>query len=892
MTTLKGVGAGRYYTSHLPSYYLDGDEPPGRWWGLAAERLGLNGEIAADLFHAVIDGKHPSTGADLGRRFGEGSVRGFDATFSAPKSVSVLFGLGSETIRDQVVEAHDASVNSVLGWIQQHAHTRVRIHGHVMCVDSDGIAAAVFRQHTSRRLDPQLHTHAVLANRVLAPDGRWLALDARTIKLDQRTLSALYHASLRAELTGRLGVRWQEVVHGIAEIADMPVEVLAEFSQRTTDVDERMEAKLARFRDDLGRHPTPEERWRLGREAVTDSRPPKRHGITGEELRQEWRDRVRELGLDPKDLVQTAIGQQRLRDSINERLVLRMVDQAMETLEANQSSWRWAEVLREVAATFPTTVPANAERLTGWLQTLTDHTIESRCVDLGLATSSATPLRRDGRPITEAAVDRRLTTEAILDQEERLITWAEHRLNQPSSIGRVEGRGLDPGQVEVASTLAGHRRLELVEGPAGAGKTTALAAAVASLQAQRRHVFGVAPTAAAAEVLGAETHMAGDTLDKLLVEHSLTQRPPRPEYDLSAGTTVIVDEAGTASTPALAQLADLADRKDWRVVLVGDPCQFSAVGRGGMFAHLVNQHGAAELDQVHRFRNDWERKASLQLRTGNPDALAHYEQHGRLHGGSGQEMELQIIATWTAARSRGETVALMANSNQAVNRLNQLAQITRFMDGEISIQKGRLRIGEEVVCVGDEVVTRRNDRTIRTSEGMMVKNRDRWVVQIIHPDRSITVVGANGTIRLPADYVASDLRLGYAQTSHSTQGRTVNTALLLIDSPTDHAGVYTPMTRGRDANHAYVITEDTQTALDVVAQALTRDWVDQPAIACQDHLDPYHSPERPDRCDEDEFDQLTRQAFRLIEERRSRAREVELSARVRRFAPGELSLDR
>jgi hypothetical protein len=680
---------------------------------------------------------------------------------------------------------------------------------------------------------------------------------------------------LRAELTGRLGVRWQGVEHGIAEIADMPVEVLAEFSQRTIDIDQRMEAKLARFRHDLGRDPTPEERWRLEREAVTDSRPAKRHGITCEELRQEWQFRVQELGLDPDNLVQTAVGRRRLRDQVDPTLVVRMVSQAIATLEAGQSSWRPAEVLRELAATFPTTVPANAERLTGWLQTLTDHTIESRCVDLGLATSSAIPLRRDGRPITEAAVDRRLTTEAILDQEERLITWAEHRLNQPSSIGRVEGRGLDPGQVEVASTLAGHRRLELVEGPAGAGKTTALAAAVASLQAERRHVFGVAPTAAAAEVLGAETGMDADTLDKLLVEHSLTQRPPRPEYDLSAGTTVIVDEAGTASTPALAQLADLADRKDWRVVLVGDPRQFSAVGRGGMFAHLISQHGVVELDQVHRFRNDWERKASLQLRTGNPDVLTDYERHGRLHGGSAQEMEEKIIATWTAARSRGETVALMANSNQAVNRLNQLAQITRFMDGEISIQKGRLGIGEEVVCVGDEVVTRRNDRTIRTSEGMMVKNRDRWVVQIIHPDRSITVAGANGTIRLPADYVASDLRLGYAQTSHATQGRTVNTALLLIDSPTDHAGVYTPMTRGRDANHAYVITEDTQTALDVLSQAITRDWIDQPAVAHRAQLDTHRSSQLSDPGEEDEFDRLERRVRGLIDERRVRDREAE-----------------
>ncbi|HUP15111.1 MAG TPA: MobF family relaxase [Acidimicrobiia bacterium] len=880
VTTLKGAAAGRYYTSHLPSYYLDGDEPPGRWWGLATERLGLNGEIAADLFHAVIDGKHPTTGADLGRRFGDGSVRGFDATFSAPKSVSVLFGLGDETIRDQVVEAHDASVDSVLGWIQHHAHTRMRIHGHVMCVDSDGIVAAVFRQHTSRRLDPQLHTHAVIANRVLAPDGRWLALDARTIKVDQRTLSALYHASLRAELTGRLGVRWREVEHGIAEIADMPVEVLAEFSQRSTDIDERIDAKLARFRHDLGRHPTPAERWRLEREAVTDSRPAKRHGITSEELRQEWQYRVQELGLDPHDLVQTSIGRRTSRDQIDPTLVVHMVGQAVETLEADQSSWRSAEVLRELAATFPTTVPANAERLTGWLQTLTDHTIEHRCVDLGRLMSTATPLRRDGRPITEAAVDRRLTTQAILDQEERLIKWAEHRFTEPSSIGRVEGRGLDPGQVEVAGTVAGHRRLEIVEGPAGTGKTTALGAAVASLQAQHRHVFGVAPTAAAAEVLGAGTGMDADTLDKLLVEHSLTQHPPRPEYDLAAGTTVIVDEAGTASTPALAQLADLADRKDWRVVFVGDPRQFSAVGRGGMFAHLVNQYGAVELDQVHRFRNDWERKASLQLRAGDPGALADYEQHGRLHGGSAQEMESKIIATWAAARSRGETVALMANSNQAVNRLNQLAQATRFMDGDISIQKGRLRIGEEVVCVGDEVVTRRNDRTLRTSDGVIVKNRDRWVVQTIHPDRNITVAGANGTIRLPADYVASHLRIGYAQTSHATQGRTVDTALLLIDSPTDHAGVYTPMTRGRDANHAYVITEDTQTALDVVSQAISRDWIDQPAVARKAQLDPTRPWELTSPGDDDQIDRLVDHSQRVIQVRRARGPRSERSLGV------------
>jgi hypothetical protein len=123
----------------------------------------------------------------------------------------------------------------------------------------------------------------------------------------------------------------------------------------------------------------------------------------------------------------------------------------------------------------------------------------------------------------------------------------------------------------------------------------------------------------------------------------------------------------------------------------------------------------------------------------------------------------------------------------------------------------------------------------------MVKNRDHWTITNIHRDGSITIAGRTGTIRLPADYVTRDLELGYAQTSHASQGRTVDVALLLVDAPTDSRGVYTPMTRGREANHAYVITEDNQTALDVLSQALGRDWIDQPAVARRLQLDPHHS---------------------------------------------------
>ncbi len=787
-------------------------------------------------------GHDPVTGSDLGRRFGEGSVRGFDATFSAPKSVSVLFGVGEPELRLEITDAHDRAVETVLGWIEAHAHTRLRRRGHIVCVDTEGLVVGVFRQHTSRRLDPQLHTHAVIANRVRAPDGRWLALDARTIKLDQRTLSALYHAALRTELTRRLGVRGQQPENGIAEIIDLEPTVLAEFSQRTGDLQRRLDVKLARFRTGFGRDPTSQELWKLEREAAVDSRPVKNHGHPAGEMHSTWRGRLRGLGHDPKRVIETAVGREHRRLGIDAQMAETMVGQALESLGDRQSTWRPAELVRELAATVPTVVCVDSELLVGFIGQLADHVVANRCVDISRPASLGAERRRDRRPVTEAAVDRVLTTQAVLDQEERLVAWAQSRcllsdtLPIPPASVAVDD-ALAPAQVEVAAAVAGAAQLELVVGPAGAGKTTALTPAVAHLQAEGRSVFGVTPTAAAAAVLATETAMTADTLDKLLTEHRHPDRTPHPLYDLAPGTTIVVDEAGTASTPKLAALAQLADQRRWRVVLVGDPRQFSAVGRGGMFAHLVDIHGAIELDQVHRFRHQWERSASLRLRNGDPAVLTEYERHGRIHGGTQQQMESEILDAWTTARQRSAKVALMANSTTTVTRLNHLAQQRLIEASQLDPTGPCLRRANDRIMVDDEVVTRRNDRTLRTDRRLMIKNRDYWTVTEIHPDGSLALTGNTGTVRLPASYVSEHVELGYAQTSHATQGRTVETALLLVDTPTDSRGIYTPMTRGRDDNHAYVVTEENHTAVDLLAQSITREWIDQPAIARRNELE-------------------------------------------------------
>ncbi len=859
VTTLKGPAAGAYYVEQLPNYYLDSGEPRGVWHGRGAELLGLYGEVDNDAFLALLTGADPNQPEVLlGRRFGDTSVRGFDITASAPKSVSTLFAVGDDRVRDHVLAAHDAAVAAMVDWVERHAHTRFRVNGEIVTVDAKGIVAATFRQHTSRALDPQLHTHVVVANRVYSPDGRWLALDARTLKLDQRTASATYHLALRSELTRRLGVEWGPVVNGIADVEHLPDVVLEEFSSRTADIVRRLDEKLDRFTQTMDREPTVRERWQLEREAAIDSRPSKPHEVSADVLHRRWRDQVIELGIHPTrmtDLTLDAVLPRELTKAVGEKAI----DQAMQTLSEKQSTWRPAELQREIAAAIPTDVALSTGQLGATLDYLTTLAIDTRCVDISRPIPNNTPLRRDGRPITEAGIDRALTTDAILAQEHRLNAWADRRMAHPAidspvAAGRARVELTGP-QAEVAATVAGNAHLALVVGPAGTGKTTALTPGVEQLHAEGRAVFGVAPSAAAAEVLGRETGVDADTIDKLLTEHDLT-RPPAHRYDLPAGATIIVDEAGMLATDKLDQLAYLADTRSWRIVMVGDPMQFSAVGRGGMFEHLIDQHGAIELDRVHRFTHHWERDASLHLRRSTPGIAEIYDLHGRLHGGDRLGMQRAALDAWHQARVNGETVILAAPTNDVVVRLNEQAQQRLLQTGELSDRGRSIQTGPYRLHAGDEIATRRNHRQLETDRGIAVRNRDHWTIDTVHRNRDLTVTGKSGTIRLPADYVQQHVELGYAQTSHATQGATVDRSILYLDGPTDARGIYVPLTRGRHDNTAYIVADPQQTAVEVITDGLQRNWIDRPATVRQAELNPVAAAQRPGTLPPSELRQL------------------------------------
>ncbi len=830
VTTLKGDDAGAYYVEGPGRYYLDGDEPPGRWLGRGADALGLSGDVDDDDFLTLMDGRDPLDGELLGTRHTDRTVRGFDVTCSAPKSVSLLYAIGDDHTRKEVLDAHDAAVAAAFGWVEDHAHCRYRVNGEIRIVDADGLIASAFRQHTSRAHDPQIHSHLVIANRVMSPDGRWLALDARTVKHDQRTVSALYAAGLRAELTDRLGVRWKPVENGLAEMADAPEAVLKEFSKRTEQMKRRRDEKAERFVDTVGRQPTPRESWAIEREAAEDSRPGKTSAVATE-LHEHWHDQLAALGYTPVDYLAQVTGRTRPLEP-NDAIDRTAVVGALSSLRDTQSVWRPAETTREIAAALPTRVGSTAAELVERADRLASHVVDTLVVDVSRLVPDDVPLRRDGRPVTEGALDRLLTTSAILDEEERILEitqgWSDEGGADAQDIPADED--LTVVQRHAAGAVAGDRRLVLVVGPAGTGKTSAMRPAVARLHADGRPCFGVAPSAAAAEVLAVDTGIDADTLDKLLIEHRL-DRPPQYRYDLPAGSTVVVDEAAMVPTPRLAEMIDLAERRGWRLALVGDPMQFSAVGRSGMFGHLVDTLGAVELDRVHRFDASWERDASLRLRRGDTDVVGLYDQHGRLHGGTTRQMAMATVHAWRDAIEAGQSAAMMAPTREAVAALNEIAQATRFAAGDVDPRSPSVQVGEGRARVGDVVATRRNQRTLLTDRQRMVKNRDRWTVAAVHRNGSLTVDGSTGRVTLPAEYVAADVELAYAETSHATQGRTVDRSFLYLDGPTGTSGIYVPLTRGRTTNEAFVVLHDERTAADVVAEAVARTWVDQPATA-------------------------------------------------------------
>ena len=280
--------AGRYYTDAVArgreDYYQGSGEAPGVWTGGGARLLGLEGRVDDEAFASVLAGTAPN-GSETRLREAQGKhdVAGFDLTFSAPKSVSVLFGLIEAETAGVVRAAHDQAVAAALGYLEREATFARRGKGGRRFLRGDGLLVATFRHRTSRAGDPQLHTHAVVANTTRA-EGRWSTLDSRSIHRHAKTAGYLYHAELRHRISRELGLGWGPVEKGTAEIQGIDERVLRHFSRRRVEIEERMDERSEHTRA-------------ASRTAALATRKRKDYNVPVNRLREEWKARAGEHGL-------------------------------------------------------------------------------------------------------------------------------------------------------------------------------------------------------------------------------------------------------------------------------------------------------------------------------------------------------------------------------------------------------------------------------------------------------------------------------------------------------------------------------------------------------------------------------------------------------------------
>ncbi len=764
------------------------------------------------------------------------AVAGYDLTFSVPKSLSALWGVADAGTQSLIADAHHQAVAEVIAFLEREvAVTRVGAagpEGAVAHADVGGVLASAFDHYDSRSSDPQLHTHVVVSNKVLTvQDQKWRTLAGRPVHASIVALSELYNATLADRITGTFGIEWEARERGrdrnpAWELAPVPEALVTEFSSRTRQIEEEKARLIDAYVHTHGRQPSSKTVLKLRAQATLATRPAKQvHSLA--DLTADWRARATGLlGEDATGWART------LTTNGDQSALLRADDVPLDTIAdlgravvavvgEKRSTWRrWnlhAEASRQLMGIRLATAE-DREAITGMVTDAAEQA-SLRLTPPELASSPLLFRRPDGSSRFRHTGAILYSTEELLAAEDRLLDRS-HAMTGPTielaTVEKItgkpdaEGRRLGPDQAEALTRIAvSGRVVDVLVGPAGAGKTTAMSALKRAWEKEHGSgsVVGLAPSETAAQVLGEELGIATDNTARWWQLHRHQGRT------FEQGQLVILDEASLAGTGSLDRITAVAEEAGAKVLLVGDWSQLQAVDAGGAFGMLVHdRHDAPELTDVHRFSASWEKTNSLNLRHGRTSAIDVLIEHGRVRGGEQETMVDAAYAAWRQDSRKGRASILVAETRETVTQLNERARADLILDGTITPGREAVLHDGTSASKGDRIITRENNRHLRSKNGRSwVRNGDRWTVTAVGEDGSITVRPDGrrfgGSMVLPASYVADQVELGYAITAHRAQGITVDTAHVVTTATTTRENFYVAMTRGRHGNHAYVATD-------------------------------------------------------------------------------------
>ncbi|WP_433523818.1 MobF family relaxase [Nocardia pseudovaccinii] len=874
------------------------------------ERAQIRSTIATKMFtehygRAPMDARELSGWIARNSRPQTTAVAGFDVTFSPVKSVSVLWAIAPREVAEKVEAAHHAAVDDAVHWLEHNAtFTRLGRNG-VRQVDVEGLVAARFAHRESRAGDPDLHTHVLIANRVRTTDGRWRTLDGAMVYQAIVTVSEIYNTRLEMHLEEMVGVEFAErpgmdpSKRPIREIVGVPERLSQFWSQRDAAITQRLGQLTTAFQRKWGREPIPAELFGLMDRATLETRPDKQQLRTLSEQRADWRAQALTL-LGSREalarMVSTVLHPpHHARPVADAAWIARTADYVLETISAQRSTWQRRHIRSETE-----------RQLRGQIHLEDCERVAEAVVAQALSPTSAiargdpdiadqprlraVPMmfaRRDGSSVYTTAGSQIYTSAQVLSAEQQLIDLAVQPggrpLPKPIVTQAVRAynstnpdRPLNAGQIAVVEGFAtSDLRVRTVDAPAGSGKTTAMCVLTDAWHANGGTVVGLAPTAAAASVLGESIGARVETIDKLLdvlTRHTPAPRdsdanrlpPSLPQWvlQIDQNTLVIIDEHVKVGNLKRLRLLQFLASRDATIRCLGDPKQLPSIEAGGAHTDMndaANTHNLT-LDHVVRFTSPAEASASLLLREGDPAALGFYLDHRRIHSGSPATTHDDAYIGWSSDHSSGRDTIMLAPTHDIVRELNQRARDDRIACTGTSVGPECALADGLCASVGDTIATRRNDPRLHLADGDWVRNGYRWIVSRVHDDGSLTVTRLRSrrelgnTVTLPPQYVTAHVRLGYAMTIDSAQGVTADTCHVALTGYQTRAQFYVAMTRGAHANHCYlpttldasegsIFTEPAvfpRTAVEVLLRILGRDSPQKSAhTELRDALDPY-----------------------------------------------------
>jgi len=785
----------------------------------------------------------------------------FDLTISAVKSVSVLPASYRVSARqacdrgdndraaafdaraDELEDALMGSAREAVSWLDRHAaYTRTGHHSARTGEwrDGGGLVASLFPHHLSRDGDPQLHVHVAIWNRIQRGDGaddKWRTLDSRTLHNQRLGVAPVTDRILETKLTALGYVMVPRADGNGAEIGGVSRDVMDLFSSRSVAVTGEL-GRLAREYEAVhGNPPSRRTLWLLHQQAGQNTRRTNeqaRRTLAGQTGATEPTAAQRLAAWE----AQTVHRELRALSAVHEQVTAFasahadrapavLHDAAKRTaariavaeVQQHHAVWSMAQLRFEVHRALPVLPPgADGEAVVTEVAKLAAsgragaEVVQVTAPDITDVTSLGVRAS-DGGSIYRPPNEERYCTLAHLDAEEHILAAAKRTVPQLVSEERaraaVARTDLSAEQRGAVTTmLTATTAAVVLVAPAGAGKSRTMAEfARLWTTFTGRRVIGLTTSTNATRVLQheglAESYNIAQFLGK--IEGSDQLRRPIP---LHQDDVLVLDEASQLDTADLAMITQAARQAGARIIATGDTAQLGAVQAGGMFRLLASEVPAAELHQVRRFAAQWEREASVRLRDGDLAAVAVYHLHGRIRGGDQKAVYECAASLWLTDHLRGKDVLLLAGSNAEAAELSRRVQAKLTQLGHVGPPQATLADGNHA-GVGDLIRARLNTKI--DAGGSQLTNRDTLKVTALRgPDAEARRQRPDGTwtdpFRVSRSYLADHAELAYAGNVHVAQGRTVDTAHLLVTESLSRQALYVGMTRGRESNTAHVVT--------------------------------------------------------------------------------------